>query len=151
LKEKVEASVYKTENTVVGIRHADHTAPSIRKNWHQLRCKSECSKPGLLPAGHVLCFCTTGFFRTKRIANLILIDTEHEQLYNKILSTEGTVGRHCVSLQAGFWKLLPLYNISSRITRSYFAKHYKVSVVKCEIRGGTELQMFSHAFKFRFR
>jgi hypothetical protein len=24
----------KTENTAVGIRHADHVAPSIRKNWH---------------------------------------------------------------------------------------------------------------------
>jgi hypothetical protein len=31
LKEKVEAPVYKTENTAVGIRHADHVAPSIRK------------------------------------------------------------------------------------------------------------------------
>jgi hypothetical protein len=23
-----------TENTAVGIRHADHVAPSIRKSWH---------------------------------------------------------------------------------------------------------------------
>jgi hypothetical protein len=28
---KVAAPVYKTENTVVGIHHADHVAPSIRK------------------------------------------------------------------------------------------------------------------------
>jgi hypothetical protein len=28
---KVAAPVYKTENTTVGIRHADHVAPSIRK------------------------------------------------------------------------------------------------------------------------
>jgi hypothetical protein len=28
---KVAAPVYKTENTAVGIRHADHVAPSIRK------------------------------------------------------------------------------------------------------------------------
>jgi hypothetical protein len=31
---KVVAPVYKTENTVVGIRHVEHVAPSIRKNWH---------------------------------------------------------------------------------------------------------------------
>jgi hypothetical protein len=28
---QVAAPVYKTENTAVGIRHADHVAPSIRK------------------------------------------------------------------------------------------------------------------------
>jgi hypothetical protein len=31
LKEKVAAPVYKSENTGVGIRHAYHVAPSIRK------------------------------------------------------------------------------------------------------------------------
>jgi hypothetical protein len=31
LDRKVAASVYKTENTAIGIRHADHVAPSIRK------------------------------------------------------------------------------------------------------------------------
>jgi hypothetical protein len=31
LDRKVAARVYKTENTAVGIRHADHVAPSIRK------------------------------------------------------------------------------------------------------------------------
>jgi hypothetical protein len=31
LDRKVAAPVYKTENTAVGIRHADHAAPSIRK------------------------------------------------------------------------------------------------------------------------
>jgi hypothetical protein len=30
---KVAAPVYKTENTAVGIRHADHVAPSIRKKF----------------------------------------------------------------------------------------------------------------------
>jgi hypothetical protein len=34
---KVAAPVYKTENTAVGIRHADHVAPSIRKSWQSLR------------------------------------------------------------------------------------------------------------------
>jgi hypothetical protein len=34
---KVAAPVYKTENTAVGIRHADHAAPSIRKSWQSLR------------------------------------------------------------------------------------------------------------------
>jgi hypothetical protein len=30
-KKKVATPIYKTENTAVGIRHADHVAPSIRK------------------------------------------------------------------------------------------------------------------------
>jgi hypothetical protein len=33
---KVAAPVYKTENTAVGIRHADHVAPSISKSWQSL-------------------------------------------------------------------------------------------------------------------
>jgi hypothetical protein len=33
-RKKVAAPVYKTENTAVGIRNADHVAPSIRKSWH---------------------------------------------------------------------------------------------------------------------
>jgi hypothetical protein len=37
LDRKVVASVYKTENTAVGIRHADQVAPSIRKSWQSLR------------------------------------------------------------------------------------------------------------------
>jgi hypothetical protein len=32
LDRKVAAPVYKTENTAVGIRHADHVAPSIRRS-----------------------------------------------------------------------------------------------------------------------
>jgi hypothetical protein len=34
---KVAATIQKTENTAVGIRHADHVAPSIRKSWQSLR------------------------------------------------------------------------------------------------------------------
>jgi hypothetical protein len=34
LVEKAAAPVWKTENTAVGMRHADHVAPSIRKSWH---------------------------------------------------------------------------------------------------------------------
>jgi hypothetical protein len=34
LKEKVSALVYKTENTALGIRYADHVAHFIRKSWH---------------------------------------------------------------------------------------------------------------------
>jgi hypothetical protein len=34
LERKVAAPVKKTENTAVGIRHADHVAPSVRKSWH---------------------------------------------------------------------------------------------------------------------
>jgi hypothetical protein len=37
LDRKVAAPVKKTENTAVGIRHADHMAPSIRKSWQSLR------------------------------------------------------------------------------------------------------------------
>jgi hypothetical protein len=34
LEENVAAPVSKGENTVVGIRHAEHVAPYIRKNWY---------------------------------------------------------------------------------------------------------------------
>jgi hypothetical protein len=34
LGKKVESPVWKSENTAVAIRHADHMAPSIRKIWH---------------------------------------------------------------------------------------------------------------------
>jgi hypothetical protein len=34
---KVAASVYKIENTTVGIRNADHVAPFILKSWQSLR------------------------------------------------------------------------------------------------------------------
>jgi uncharacterized phosphosugar-binding protein len=34
LGNKLEAPVYKSENTAVGIRHADHVSPSLRKSWH---------------------------------------------------------------------------------------------------------------------
>jgi hypothetical protein len=37
LDRKVAAPVQITENTAVGIRHADHVAPSIRKSWQSLR------------------------------------------------------------------------------------------------------------------
>jgi hypothetical protein len=36
LDRKVAAPVYKTENTAVGIRHADYVAPFIRKSWQLL-------------------------------------------------------------------------------------------------------------------
>jgi hypothetical protein len=37
LDRKLAAPDYKTENTAVGIRHADHVAPSNRKSWQSLR------------------------------------------------------------------------------------------------------------------
>jgi hypothetical protein len=37
LDRKVAVPVYKIENTAIGIRHADHVAPSIRKSWQSLR------------------------------------------------------------------------------------------------------------------
>jgi hypothetical protein len=36
LDRKVAAPVQKTENTAVGIRLANHVAPSIRNNWQSL-------------------------------------------------------------------------------------------------------------------
>jgi hypothetical protein len=36
LDRKVADPVYKTENTAVGIRHADHVATSMRKRWQLL-------------------------------------------------------------------------------------------------------------------
>jgi hypothetical protein len=37
LDRKVAAPFYKTDNTGVGIRHADHVAPSIRNSWQSRR------------------------------------------------------------------------------------------------------------------
>jgi hypothetical protein len=37
LDRKIADPVKKTENTAVGIRHADHVIPSIRKRWQSLR------------------------------------------------------------------------------------------------------------------
>jgi hypothetical protein len=37
LNRKVATPVWKTENTAVGIRHADHVASFIRKSWQSLR------------------------------------------------------------------------------------------------------------------
>jgi hypothetical protein len=39
LDRKAAAPVYKTDNTAVGIRHADHEAPSIRKSWQHFADK----------------------------------------------------------------------------------------------------------------
>jgi hypothetical protein len=41
LDRKVAAPVYKTENTAVGILHAVHVSPSIRKSWQSLRRQAE--------------------------------------------------------------------------------------------------------------
>jgi hypothetical protein len=41
---KVAAPVYKTENTAVGIRHADQVAPSIRKSWQSLRLQEAVAR-----------------------------------------------------------------------------------------------------------
>jgi hypothetical protein len=59
LKENVAVPVSKTENTAVGISHADHVAPSIRKSWLQL-CRQAAVAPsveltrGLRPRSLVL-------------------------------------------------------------------------------------------------
>jgi hypothetical protein len=44
LDRKVAAPVYKTENTAVGIRHADHVASFIRKSWQSLRRQSAVAR-----------------------------------------------------------------------------------------------------------
>jgi hypothetical protein len=56
LDRKVVAPVKKTENTAIGIRQADHVAPSIRRSWHQLRQQAAVAwsvdfDRGLMPRG----------------------------------------------------------------------------------------------------
>jgi hypothetical protein len=51
LDRKVAAAVYKTENTAVGIRHADHVAPSIRKSWQSLRRQAAVARSVLFTRG----------------------------------------------------------------------------------------------------
>jgi hypothetical protein len=48
LDRKVAAPVYKTENTAVGICHADHVAPFIRKGWQSLRRQVACRSVGIV-------------------------------------------------------------------------------------------------------
>jgi hypothetical protein len=51
LDRKVVALVYKTENTAVWIRHANHVAPSICKSWQLLRRQAAVARSarGLRP------------------------------------------------------------------------------------------------------
>jgi hypothetical protein len=51
LDRKVAAPVYKTENTAVGIRHADQVAPSIRKSWQSLRLQTAVARSVLFARG----------------------------------------------------------------------------------------------------
>jgi hypothetical protein len=44
LDRKVAAPVQKTENTAVGIRHADHVAPFTRKSWQSLRWQAAIAR-----------------------------------------------------------------------------------------------------------
>jgi hypothetical protein len=37
LDRKVATPVYKTKNTAIGIRHADHVTSFIRRSWQSLR------------------------------------------------------------------------------------------------------------------
>jgi hypothetical protein len=50
LEEKVAAPVYKTENTAVGIRHADHIVPSIRKKLALTSLTSDGRSVGIIPS-----------------------------------------------------------------------------------------------------
>jgi hypothetical protein len=45
LDRKVAVPVYKTDNTAVGIRLADHVAPSILKSWQSLRRQAAVARP----------------------------------------------------------------------------------------------------------
>jgi hypothetical protein len=44
LDRKVATPVYKIENTAVGVRHADHVAPSIRNSRQSLRRQAVVSR-----------------------------------------------------------------------------------------------------------
>jgi hypothetical protein len=58
---KVAAPVYKTENTAVGIRHADHVAPSIRKKLSLTSPTSDGRSVGIVRSQtqttEFVCFC----------------------------------------------------------------------------------------------
>jgi hypothetical protein len=45
LDRKVAVPVKKIENTAVGIHHADHVAPSIRRSWQLLRRQAAVVRP----------------------------------------------------------------------------------------------------------
>jgi hypothetical protein len=45
LDRKVAAPAWRTENTAVGIRHADHVASFIRKSWQSLRRQAAVARP----------------------------------------------------------------------------------------------------------
>jgi hypothetical protein len=51
LERKVAAPVYKTENTAVGIRQADHVAPSIRKKLDAASPTSGGRSVGIVRSG----------------------------------------------------------------------------------------------------
>jgi hypothetical protein len=51
LDRKVAALVYKTESTAVGIRHADHLAPSICKSLQSLRRQAAVARSVLFAHG----------------------------------------------------------------------------------------------------
>jgi hypothetical protein len=51
LDRKVAAPVYKTENTAVGIRQADHVVPSICKSWQSLRRQAAVARSVLFARG----------------------------------------------------------------------------------------------------
>jgi hypothetical protein len=61
----------------VGIRHADHVAPSIRKSWHQLRRQAEVARSvqfarGLRPRSLVLSWhMSCGFHKHPQSGELI--------------------------------------------------------------------------------
>jgi hypothetical protein len=50
LDRKVAAPVYKTENTAVEIRHADHVAPSVRKKLAITSPTSGGRSVGIVPS-----------------------------------------------------------------------------------------------------
>jgi hypothetical protein len=76
---KAAAPVYKTENTALGLRHADNVAPSIRKSWQSLRWqrRSLARYSSLADSDHGVFLCVA-ILITLSVIRANLMDKSHK-------------------------------------------------------------------------